>query len=84
MIYIKETFSRDDSVIIQVDGILDGESINVLREVCHRHLGSKKHVYLNLQGLIHILREGREFLREMQGEIQIHPPDLVCLETKPK
>ncbi len=80
MIYIKEIFPHKDSVVIQVDGILDDESIEILKEVCQRHLESKKKIELNLQGLMYIFREGRDFLREIQDKINIRPPGLIRLE----
>jgi len=65
MIYIKETFPQENDVEISPEGILDSESIQILRDVCDGHLQWGKKILLNLQGLIHISREGRDFLRDM-------------------
>ena len=67
MIYIKETFPDDQSVEILVDGMIDCETIPTLDEVCKRNFKAGKRVLLNLQGIIHISREGKDFLQEIQG-----------------
>ena len=74
MIYINESFPVQDEVVITVDGILNGESIGILRDVCLRHLGCGKKVQLNLHDIIHISREGRDLLRELQKKITINQP----------
>jgi len=80
MIYIKETFPNDNIAVIQVDGILDEDSLLILEEVCHRHLGKKKRVELDLHGLIHVSREGRNFLQEVENEgIIVNLPQLLKL-----
>ena len=71
MIYLKETQSGNSLVLIQVDGILDHESIPVVEKVCYRHLREKKEVRLSLEGLVHISREGRTFLQKMRQKIAI-------------
>ena len=67
MIYIKELFVPNKSVTIQVDGILDQQSIPILKKVCQNHLYTGIKVLLNLDGLTHIAREGREFFTDNQG-----------------
>lgn len=68
-------------VRIQADGILDCESIPVLDNVCQRHLKEKKEVQLCLQGLVHVSREGRDFLKRIKTRIAIiDPPRLMPLE----
>jgi len=72
VIYIKENYLGNKTVVIQVDGILDRESIPILRNIFTDHLGEK--VSLDLQGLLHISREGRTFLREFEGKITLIDP----------
>jgi hypothetical protein len=74
MIYIKEEHFGDHLVRLQADGILDCESIPVLDNVCQRHLKEKKEVQLCLQGLVHISREGRDFLKRIKTRIAIIDP----------
>jgi hypothetical protein len=76
MICIKENIVAPDSVVIQADGILDQESIPILRNILRRHLERKKTVSLNLLGLLHISREGRIFLPEFKGKIDFIDPGL--------
>ena len=64
IIYIKEVYSDDLSIILRVDGILDSTSISILKTACERHTNGKQKIELDLRKLIHINREGREFLEE--------------------
>jgi hypothetical protein len=81
MIYIKEANPKKSITIIEVDGILDDESIPVLKRVCEHHLESGKSVEIDLGGIIHITREGRRFLQKIQGEVSIaHLPDFVKVD----
>jgi len=66
MIHIKEVFLDERSVAIKVDGILDAESISILDDLCQRYLQEDKEVSLRLNGLLHISREGMDFLKEIQ------------------
>jgi hypothetical protein len=77
MVYVKETFPDDQSVVIWIDGILDGESIPILKNVCEAHGKSKRRVLLNLEGLVHISREGKDFLEEVRGKgVQMEPDNV--------
>jgi hypothetical protein len=81
MIYIKETFPDERSVSIQVDGVLDSESVGLLSEVCEHHLDGKKQIRLKLEGLSHISREGRNFLKEINSRgIAIDFPQFLSLK----
>ena len=81
MIHIKENFPEHDLVTIKVDGILDQGAIPVLEDVCERHLQAEKEVFLNLEEVVHITREGREFLRELAKKVRIHNlPEFIKLE----
>jgi hypothetical protein len=82
MIYIKEANRQKNITTIEVDGILDNESIPILKKVCEHHLASGKKVALNLKGIIHITREGRRYLQKIQGEVFIaHLPDFVKIDN---
>ena len=82
MIYIKEADLQQNITTIEVDGILDGASIPILKRVCDHHLASGKRVALNLRGMIHITREGRSYLHAIQDEVSIdHLPDFVKIEN---
>jgi serine phosphatase RsbU (regulator of sigma subunit) len=71
MIYVKENLQNDHSVKIQVDGILDEETIPILKKVLERHLEAGEKVYLHIDGLIHISREGKYFLQEVSKKAHI-------------
>jgi len=69
MIYIKEIFPDDQSVMIQVEGIIDCATMATLDDVCRHHLKTGKKVQLNLGGIIHISRSGREFLQKIEKQV---------------
>ena len=82
MIYIKEANLQKNILTIEVDGMLDDESIPILKKVCDHHLASGKRVALDLRGIIHITREGRSYLKKIQSEVSIdHLPDFVKIEN---
>jgi len=81
MIYIKELFTNCDIVEIRVDGILDYQSIPILKNVSEVHLNSGKKVSLNLGGLNYVSREGMEFLQEIKKKVIIENiPQFLKLE----
>jgi hypothetical protein len=81
MIHIKERFQRQDSVTLEIDGILDQGAVPILRDLCERHLRGKRNVLLDFKGVVHITREGRGFLHEVEESIGIvNLPEFVRLE----
>ena len=68
-IHIKEIISEEQRVTLKVDGRLDDSSISTLDDVCKRHIGDGRTVVLNIEGLYHISREGRNFLDGMKDHI---------------
>lgn len=81
MIHIKEDFMDKDTIAIVVDGVLDQGTIPILRGVCDRHLHEERKVLLNLEGVVHITREGRQFLHGMREKLSIaNLPEFVKLE----
>lgn len=78
MIYIKETTQKNNVTTIEVDGILDDESIPVLKKICEQRLAAGKSVEIDLSGIKHITREGRKYLQKIQAEVSIiHLPEFV-------
>jgi len=81
MIHIKENFLDRNTVAIVVDGLMDQGTIPILRGVCDRHLHEKRKVLLNLEGVVHITREGRQFLHGIHEKVSIaNLPEFVKLE----
>jgi len=81
MIHIKEDFLDKDTIAIIVDGVLDQVTIPILSGVCDRHLQKERKVLLNLEGVVHITREGRRFLYGMREKLNIaNLPEFVKLE----
>ena len=69
MIRIEEIVKADGSVEIKVDGVLNRKSLNLLDKVCRLYLSNERKVVLNLNGLRHITREGRNYLMGIQNAI---------------
>jgi hypothetical protein len=68
-IRVKEIFPNNHSVKIHVDGILDRDSLPILKDVCTHHLQLKREIWLDLDGVTRISREARDFLREIRSKI---------------
>ena len=82
MIYIKKIKDGENSISFCLDGVIDEESIATVEDVCHPHIG-RKEIILDLEGISHITREGREFLRKLQNNITIlNLPAFINLNTK--
>ena len=83
MLYIKEIFPNEYSVEILVDGILDEETVPLLKKVCECHLQGEKRVLLRLEGLLNASRDGRDFLYEIQNRaILLNAPQFMTLKGK--
>lgn len=81
MIHIKEVFLDERSVAIKVDGMLDAGSIAILDDLCQRYLREGKKVSLHLNGLLHISREGMDFLKKIQKKVRfVDPPPFLKLQ----
>jgi len=83
MIHIDEIHSSRDTVFLGVDGVLDQWSVPVLGEVCRRHLRDEKEILFDLEGVLHITREGRKFLQEIEDRVGIvNAPEFVILTNR--
>ena len=69
MIHIKENRRSASAVDIKVDGILDTDSVATLETVLQRNLTLNKDILLQLQGIIHIDRDGMDFLKKHRNRI---------------
>ena len=76
MICVKET-THGNLIDMCVDGALDCESIPILEKICQVHLQEEKRVILHIEGLSHISREGREFLKKISGKITVLDRDAI-------
>jgi hypothetical protein len=76
MIYVKEKFTNENTIGIWVEGILDLDSIPILEDVCTFHLENHKSIMMHLGGLLHVTREGKDFLQEIQTKVSVVDPPL--------
>ena len=70
-IHIKETLNDNQTVTIRVDGRLDDESIVILKNVCEPYLLANTQIFLDLEGVYHIGRMGRDYLRDFRDKIKL-------------
>ena len=83
MLRIDENTLEQNAVAIKEDGVLDQDSILILKNVCDRYLNEKRKVFLNLEGLVHISQEGRNFIRDIQASVSIaNLPEFIKLDFK--
>ena len=71
MIFIKETFSEDGGVSVQIEGWLDDDSIPALRDMCADHLRHKREIRLNLEKVDRIDEESLAYLRSIQRQVRL-------------
>ncbi len=81
MIHLKETFPDDHTIVIQADGILDEESLPLMKKIFEQYW-QRRRILLRMEGLRHISREGRDFLTGMQDRVtMINPPPFMKWES---
>ena len=69
LLHIKEIFNEQQRITLKVDGRLDDSSIPALDDICKRHLRDGRQVYIVLEGLYHINREGRKYLKSINKKV---------------
>jgi hypothetical protein len=71
MIHIKETFPDELTVIIQVDGRLDKDTLEPLELVFERYAKGSKKIVFSLNGLMSISKEGCHFFERIKDQVSI-------------
>ncbi len=69
MIHVKENMLDENTVSIDVSGVLDEAAVPILKSVCDRHLGKGRSVMMSLEAVVHITRDGRRFISEVQDSV---------------
>ncbi|MBW1919446.1 MAG: hypothetical protein DRH11_16375 [Deltaproteobacteria bacterium] len=83
MIHVKERVLNGGTIAVMVDGVLDEAGVMVLKDVFGQHLPEKRKVLLDLEGVVHVTREGIGFLYEIREAVNItNLPEFVKLETR--
>jgi len=81
MIHIRETFPDENTTALWVDGRLDRETLLLLKNIYHRHLKKGKRILLDFEGLLHLCKEGEDFLKEIRGRaILLNIPEFLKLQ----
>lgn len=71
MIHIKETFPDEQTVMIEVDGRLDKETLEPLELVFGRYAKGSKKMIFSLNGLMSISKEGCHFFQRIKNQVSI-------------
>jgi len=69
MIYIQEKGLGSDSIAIKVDGVLNYQSIQTLKDILVRNEKSQKQLVLQLAGITHIDRFGIDLLLKYRDKV---------------
>jgi hypothetical protein len=70
----------EDTIGIWTDGILDLNSVPVLKDVCNYPSKKDKKIVMHLGGLLHGTWEGKDFLQEIQEKVRVvDPPQFMSL-----
>lgn len=85
MIHVEETILDQNTITIKLEGVLDQFAVPVIQGVFGRYRASHRAIYLDLEGLIHITREGRNFLNGIKQNVRLtHLPEFMQLENGKK
>ena len=71
MIIIDETYLSENSVLIQIEGKLDRESVGSLHDLCQEHFLRESRVRLNLEKLLWVDKEGLDYLRSIRNKVHL-------------
>jgi len=71
VIHVQQISVGDRDVLIQVGGVLDVETIQVLNDVCSMNLARGNKVTLDFHSVLHITREGRRFVQEITSRVSV-------------
>lgn len=71
MIHIKETFPDEHTVIVQIDGRLDKETLETLENVFRRYSKGSKKMIFSLNGLMSISKEGCHFFESIKDRVSL-------------
>jgi hypothetical protein len=83
VIHVKEILSDENTVTLNVSGVLDGETVQILRKVCDQHLDKGRKVTVNLEATAHITRDGRGFIQEISSNVGIvHAPEFMKTDSR--
>ena len=85
MIHIEEKILDPNTIAVKLEGVLDLPAIPVIQGVFERCLKKHLAMHLDLEGLTHITREGREYLNGIKHRVNLsHLPKFMELETDPE
>ena len=70
MIYISQSYPNSETVVLNVEGDLDSESLPVLVETYRESLESCKAIEINLEKISVVDRDGKAYLRQIRDKVR--------------
>lgn len=70
MLRIDEDFKEGETVLLRLEGRLDRNTLLEVSRICNGYLQRGISINMNLEGIDHISKEGRDFLRNMKDKVQ--------------
>jgi hypothetical protein len=84
VIRVKENLLDENTVFMDVSGVLDREAVGILQGVCEEHLKRGLNVLMDLASVIIITRDGRRFINEIAQRVAIaHVPQFMRPDEPP-
>jgi hypothetical protein len=84
VIHVKENFLDENTVSMDVSGVLDAGAVRILQEVCEEHLRRGMTVLMDLASVVSITRDGRGFIREIGNRVTMaNVPQFMRLDDFP-
>lgn len=69
MVHIDEISNKDNTITIRMDGRLDSSSVPTIENICQDYLKKQQKIYVDLQGLYSICRDGKAFLDRIKYKV---------------
>ena len=82
MIHIEEITLDPNTITIKLEGVLDQTALPVIQGVFERCLKKHLAIHLDVGGLTHITREGRNYLNGIRQNVNLkHLPKFMTLDN---
>ncbi|MBT3226972.1 MAG: hypothetical protein HN354_11680 [Deltaproteobacteria bacterium] len=72
MLRIDIIFTSEKATVLRLEGRVDRQSLPVLTRACEEYLKIDKVVTLSMEGIDHISKGGREYLKSIKAKIKFN------------
>lgn len=70
MLRVDTILTGPKTTVLRLEGRLDRRSLPILAKVCEKNLKKEETVILNMEGIDHISKEGRDYLKSIKSRVQ--------------